>query len=128
MKRAIVLVDHGSKRAEANEALERVAELLRGLVGDSVVVEAAHMELASPTIDEAFARCRAAGALEVVVVPYFLSPGRHVSEDIPRMAQEAARAHEGMVAKVTAPLGPDLALAELARARFEAALDEEASG
>lgn len=42
------------------------------------LVEVAHMELAEPTIEQAVARCVAAGASRVIVAPYFLSRGRHV--------------------------------------------------
>ena len=41
------------------------------------------LELAEPSIPDGIQRCIDAGATEVVVVPYFLSAGRHVSEDIP---------------------------------------------
>lgn len=119
MKRAIVLVDHGSRRDEANAALEEVADLLRRLVRGSLVVATAHMELAPPTLRDAFEICIREGARELVVVPYFLSPGRHVREDIPAMALEAVRDLGEVRVRVTAPLGPDQALARLALSRFE---------
>src|SRR5690242_13783577 len=100
----IVLVDHGSKRDEANALLEDVAQLFRGISG-AAIVEIAHMELAEPTIAQAIARCVAQGARRVVVHPYFLAPGRHSTNDIPRMVAEAAAQHPGVTYSVTAPLG-----------------------
>ena len=100
----VVVVDHGSRRGESNELLLAVAEMFREGSGIDVV-EPAHMELAQPTIAEAFARCVERGARTVVVFPYFLSPGRHWSEDIPRLAAEAAAEHPGVHHLVTAPLG-----------------------
>ena len=35
------------------------------------------MELAEPSIEQAFDKCVAQGATFVVVHPYFLAPGRH---------------------------------------------------
>lgn len=102
----IVLVDHGSKRDEANTLLEDVAQLFRGATG-APVVEIAHMELAEPTIAQAFARCVAQGAKRVVVHPYFLAPGRHSTTDIPRLVAEAAANHPAVSYTVTAPLGLD---------------------
>lgn len=48
------------------------------------LVEVAHMELAEPTIEQAVARCAAAGASRVIVAPYFLSRGRHVQVGVAR--------------------------------------------
>ena len=87
----VVVVDHGSRRAASNEQLERFAELYAATTGRAVV-EAAHMELAPPTIAEAFGRCVERGATLVVVAPFFLSPGRHWQEDIPALVDEAESA------------------------------------
>ena len=102
----LVIVDHGSKRAEANEMLLDVAAMFKRVSGNSIV-EAAHMELAEPTIEQAFDRCVAQGATMVVVHPYFLSPGRHSTTDIPRMVEEARAKHPGVKVHVTQPLGLD---------------------
>ena len=60
------------------------------------------MELAPPTIAEAFGRCVERGATLVVVAPFFLSPGRHWQEDIPALADEAARAPRGEICNIGA--------------------------
>ncbi|MBX3434093.1 MAG: hypothetical protein KF847_12290 [Pirellulales bacterium] len=101
---AVVIVDHGSRRAESNDLLVAVVAAYRAR-GQWPIVEPAHMELAEPTIVQAFARCVAQGATRVIVFPYFLAPGRHWGEDIPRLAAEAAAACGGVEHLVTAPLG-----------------------
>jgi sirohydrochlorin ferrochelatase len=111
--RAFLLVDHGSRAPEANESLVAVAELVRARVGEGVVVAHAHMEIAAPTVPEAIAALVEKGAKEVVVVPYFLSPGRHSREDIPRLVGDATAAHRGVLFVVAEPLGPHPLLAEL---------------
>ncbi len=63
------------------------------------------MELADPTISEAFEACVAQGADEIIVHPYFLSPGRHSKQDIPNMVKEVARNHPEVSFRVTEPLG-----------------------
>jgi sirohydrochlorin ferrochelatase len=101
---AIILVDHGSRRAESNDLLIELVEAYRQHSG-ATIVEAAHMELAEPSIATAFGRCVDQGAQRVVVVPYFLGPGRHWHEDIPRLATEAADPYRGVEFLVAAPLG-----------------------
>ena len=80
----IVIVDHGSRRASSNRMLEDFVEIFAAQAPTSIV-EPAHMELAEPSIRVAFGRCVAKGAARVVVMPYFLLPGRHWNEDIPRL-------------------------------------------
>ncbi|MBI4390810.1 MAG: sirohydrochlorin cobaltochelatase [candidate division NC10 bacterium] len=104
MSRAILLVDHGSVKREANEMLADVAALLQRLT-DVPVIRIAHMELAEPTISQGVTACVEAGATEITVHPYFLAPGRHSTTDIPRMVAEAAKNHPGVRVRVTAPLG-----------------------
>jgi sirohydrochlorin ferrochelatase len=115
MARAIIIVDHGSRREAANAMLEKVVGLLRGRTSDRVY--AAHMELAPPTIRQAFDRAISDGATEVFVFPYFLSPGRHSREDIPCMFAEAAAGHPGIRWHCSGPIGLDPMLADLILAR-----------
>lgn len=122
MKTALILIDHGSVRAAANEMLERVADRVRAR-GEYDIVRAAHMELADPTLEETFAACVAEGAGRVVVHPYFLSPGRHSQSDIPRMTREAAAKHPGVQCYMTDPLGVDERIVDLVLARSGQAVE-----
>jgi sirohydrochlorin ferrochelatase len=101
---ALILVDHGSRFRSANEMLVNVVEMVKRLSGLTRVYPA-HMELAEPSIRQAFETAVGEGATAVVVHPYFLSPGRHSTTDIPRMVEEAAQAFPGIPHCVTAPLG-----------------------
>ncbi len=105
-KVAVIIVDHGSRRVEANESLEAFVRESADLL-PYPIVEPAHMELAEPSIGSAFDRCVNRGATVVVIAPYFLGPGRHWDEDIPALAQVAAARHPGVRWLVAAPLGPD---------------------
>lgn len=113
LMRAILLIDHGSVRPEANHMLSCMANLLQHMAGDGVVVRHAHMELAEPSIASGFADCVAAGGTDVTVFPYMLSPGKHVTRDIPRLVDEAARAHPDVAYRVTPAFGVHAKLAEL---------------
>lgn len=111
-QRAILLVDHGSRSPAANRVIAALARKLRRRLPDAIV-HFAHMELAPPTIAEAVDACVAAGAREIVVHPYFLSPGMHSRRDVPALARAAARRHRGVRVRVTAPLGGHDLLVEI---------------
>ncbi len=119
---AILLVDHGSRRAEANEQLESIAQQLRDRDPERIV-RVAHMEIASPTIAEGIAACVEAGAREIVVHPYLLAPGRHSREDIPALAAEAAADHPGVTVRVSEPLGVHEKLVDVVLERINAVDD-----
>lgn len=101
---AVIIVDHGSRRTESNEMLHQAAARF---AADSKyeIVEPAHMELAQPSISTAFDRCVQRGANRVIVFPYFLSPGRHWTDDIPALVAQAAQKHPTVEWLVTAPFG-----------------------
>jgi sirohydrochlorin ferrochelatase len=100
----IVIVDHGSRRDEANRRHEAFVADWKARFGYPIV-EPAHMELAQPAIGDAFDACVAAGAATVVIAPYFLWPGTHWDRDIPALAAQAAGRHPNVRHLVTAPLG-----------------------
>ena len=100
----VIIVDHGSRRQESNEMLLKAAAAFQATSGYTIV-EPAHMEIASPTIADAFEACVSKGAKRVVVFPYFLSPGKHWKHDIPALVAEAASQHPGTQWLVTAPIG-----------------------
>jgi sirohydrochlorin ferrochelatase len=120
--RSILLIDHGSVRAEANHMLSCVANLLQTMVGETVLVRHAHMELAEPSIAAGFGECVAAGATEVIAFPYMLSPGKHVTRDIPRLVQEAAAGFPQVAYRVTNAFGVNEKLAELIATRAGVAI------
>ena len=118
MRRAVVLVDHGSRRAGANRQLEALCGKLAERV-PGCLVEPAHMEILGPSIADAVAACVAEGALEIVVQPHFLGPGRHTIEDIPRLVAEEAARHPEVSFRIGEPLGIDDAMVDLLLARIE---------
>jgi sirohydrochlorin ferrochelatase len=111
--KAILLIDHGSRRDAANEMMDCMANLLQAMAGPDVIARYAHMELAEPSIASGLRHCVDAGATEVICFPYMLSPGKHSTGDIPRMVMAAAAAHPGLKVRVTDAFGVHEKLAEL---------------
>ena len=111
--KGILIVDHGSQKREANDMLRLMADLIQTMAGSDVVVRYAHMELADPTIAAGFSSCVQAGATDITVFPYMLSPGRHSTADIPRMVADVARAFPNVSFSVTPAFGLHEKLAEV---------------
>src|SRR5438105_2849890 len=126
MRNGIIIVDHGSRREESNRMLEEVAALFAKRFADTYeIVEPAHMELAEPSIATAYARCAKRGAERVVVCPFFLGPGKHWTQDIPRLTAEAAQQFPQTRYHVTQTLGIDDLILELLNKRVASCVGNE---
>jgi sirohydrochlorin ferrochelatase len=88
-KRAALLIAHGSRRDAANLDLVRLADALRARL-IYPIVEIAYLELAKPAILDGGLACVEQGADRVFLLPYFLSAGAHVSDDLERFRHELA--------------------------------------
>jgi sirohydrochlorin ferrochelatase len=128
MTTGIIIVDHGSRRAESNQLLEELARLFAQRFKDRyAIVEAAHMEIAEPSIATAYGRCAQRGAQRIAVIPYFLGPGKHWTEDIPRLTAEAAKAFPDTQYHVTATLGIDDLMLDLLDKRVRECIEHSYS-
>ncbi|MFC4437220.1 MULTISPECIES: CbiX/SirB N-terminal domain-containing protein [Natrialbaceae] len=85
---AVLLIGHGSRREKSNEQVRELAADLESRLG--VPVDAAFLELAEPSIDEAFAEL-ATLVSRVTVVHCSLFAASHVKNDVP-LAIERGRA------------------------------------
>lgn len=82
--KGLVVVAHGSRRQASNEEVRELAARIAEKAGKAFdIVQSAFLELADPSIPDGIRQCIEKGAREVIVLPYFLSAGRHVAEDIP---------------------------------------------
>jgi sirohydrochlorin ferrochelatase len=112
MTTAILLIAHGSRRKEANDELLQLAEALRQQLPEAIV-ETAFLELAEPGIPQGVRRCVEQGATQVRLVPYFLSPGVHVTRDLEEHRQQFQQNHAGVHFSLAPPLGGHPAIIDI---------------
>lgn len=86
---AVLLIAHGSRRAEANDDLVKLAELISAR-RTYPIVEVSYLELATPTILDGGRACVRQGATRVLMLPYFLSAGVHVVNDLEETRRQLA--------------------------------------
>jgi sirohydrochlorin ferrochelatase len=119
MTTAIIIVDHGSRLAESNALLESVAKAFANRFANQYpIVEPAHMELAPPSIPDAYATCVARGATHILIAPYFLGPGKHWTNDIPNLTAQAAKQFPHTTHAVAPCLGLDDLMLDLLAKRI----------
>jgi sirohydrochlorin ferrochelatase len=118
---AILLMGHGSRVAEANAVLHRVADMV-ARQGGFAIVEVVFHARQPPNVQTGIDACVVRGAQRNVLYPYFLYPGAHVLEGLPAELQRAARRHPGLELVLSTPLGVHPKLAEVVCERINATL------
>jgi sirohydrochlorin ferrochelatase len=121
---ALLLIAHGSRRAEANADLEHLASVLRQST-PFVHVQPSYLELCPPDIIAGGTRCVQAGAECVVLVPYFLSAGVHVVDDLTAAQAELSQQFPSVRFVLAEPLGQHPLLAQIVAERVRAVLTQE---
>jgi sirohydrochlorin ferrochelatase len=91
--KSLLLVAHGSRRQASNDEVRALIGRLRAASGSFDHLDCAFLELAEPSIPDGLRQAIAKGASEVVVLPYFLSAGRHVVTDIPAEIEPVRKAY-----------------------------------
>jgi sirohydrochlorin ferrochelatase len=117
---ALLLIAHGSRHPAANDDLHHAVEELKKR--GQRVVEAAFLELASPTIEEGAETCVGQGAEQVVLVPFFLSAGVHVQRDLTAAHEKLSARFPAVRFVLAEPFGRHPLLLEIVLERVEQAL------
>lgn len=126
MRIGIAIFAHGSAIESANESVRLVSQQFAAS-GCFTLVESAFLELGQPDLSVAVSRLVDGGARRVIVVPYFLTLGKHLQRDLPRLVSEVAAQHPGLAIEVTPPLDghPGLVSILLERARLASAQETQ---
>lgn len=111
---ALIIIAHGSRRQESNDEVRQLAEQIeQRATAQFASVSCAYLELAEPSIPAAIEQAINAGAVELHLVPYFLSAGRHVAHDIPEIVAEKRHQHPDIDIHLDAHLGSAPGMAQL---------------
>jgi sirohydrochlorin ferrochelatase len=116
LAQGVVLLAHGSRVAEANEAVRQLALKVASLL-PGTEVEVAYLVRCRPTLPESVGFLRSRGVREIVVVPLFLLAGHHMREDIPRLVAAVAEQYPDLELTCSANLGLDGRIAEMVAER-----------
>jgi sirohydrochlorin ferrochelatase len=123
MKTAILLMAHGSRIAEANNAVREIADMVKRMTGHRIV-EVAFREQHQPDIQKGVDACVLQGAERILLTPYFLYMGAHVQEDLPAEMSEARRRYPDVLMEMGKHLGVHRKLAEIVIERIDESFTE----
>ena len=110
--KALLLIAHGSRRESSNDEIRALAVQLRDNPRFDLV-ECAFLEMTGPTILQCGGKLAAAGATEIVVLPYFLAAGNHVATDIPVEVALIKQRHQSLKITIAPHLGAATGIGQL---------------
>lgn len=124
----LILIGHGSKLPHNQENLEKLADILRERSAFKLV-EIAFMIRNTPTIPEAIDTLAKKKVSKIVLVPVFLAPGVHTTQEIPELIevknQESQLSKRGIQLFYGEPIGADECIAVILEEKALKALGED---
>lgn len=124
----LILIGHGSKLPHNRENLEKLADILRKR-STFKIVEIAFMIRNTPTITEAIDTLAKKNIRKIVLVPAFIAPGVHTTQEIPELIgvkeKEPILKARGIELVYGEPLGSDERIAEILEEKALKALGQE---
>lgn len=111
----IIIVGHGSPKKDAN-MMDVVGRMLHealhpGCSKDCVIT--GYLQFQNPTLEDALDKAVTSGATRVIIHPYFLSAGMHVTKDIPEVIDSFKKKSPSVEFIYTEPLGVSRRLVNL---------------
>lgn len=116
----IILLGHGSRRGiDTDEGLKDAAGRLQQRVGPGVRVRMAAFEFTRPSIPEAIEALVAEGSRQMVLVPFFLFDGKHVTVEIPEELDKIRANYPYIDLTFAKTLGADSRLVQIVAERVQ---------
>ncbi len=120
MKQALLIVAHGSKKTEPKQTFFKLVQYVKQQKQFDEVI-GAFMQFSSPTIEESIAGLYEYGIRSIVVMPYFLFKGIHITRDIQNSIDTAKEQYSGLNIVLAEPLGYAKRLGDLIIERAKSA-------
>jgi len=123
----VIIAAHGSPLKESS-GVEEVASALHAMMHpecDKDCVRIGYLQFSKPSIKDAIDEAVNNGAGKIIIHPFFLSRGIHVTKSIPAIINEAETSYPDVKFIYTEPLGADNELAEIILKKIMAAKEDE---
>jgi sirohydrochlorin ferrochelatase len=112
--KSLIVVAHGSRRAASNAEVQALTDQLGSRLGHRFEnIQCAFLEFARPSIPTAIDAAVQAGSSEIVILPYFLASGTHITEHIPTLITAKQTEYPTVIIELKSHIGAAPAMVEL---------------
>ncbi len=112
MKKALIILAHGSRQNGADNTIQRIAAAIRA-GGHVDIVSYAFLQHSKPGPEEVLKECVEQGARFITIVPFFLQSGAHVLTDVPRLVSDARKHYPDIQVNVAEFVGSHPLMADI---------------
>jgi len=119
----VVVLGHGSRLKKANDLIPNIIGGLKQSLGLSKIYPA-YLQLAVPDLVQSLERLAKAGCRRIIIVPFFLFVGNHVSRDIPEIIEREKKKYPDVRFIYTGNLGEDSRIADIVADKIKENLNE----
>lgn len=110
----LLIAAHGSRKEASNKEVESLATRLALKLSPSFDrVEHAFLQFADPLLETTLDALASETPHRIVVFPFFIGSGSHITEDIPELVKSAAQTHPSVTFELTNHLGKIQAIDDL---------------
>ena len=124
----VIILAHGSRGergvVEVAEVLQRVTNGVRPFLSPEVAVVGAALQFNHPDLEEAVESLAARGVSRILIMPYFLFSGKHITEHIPEIIEKLKVIYPDKQFIIANPLGLDEQFIGHVVKRIEVAIPE----
>jgi sirohydrochlorin ferrochelatase len=104
MRTAVIILGHGSRNRNADVAIRTVVDGMKR-AGEFAVVEYAFLQYVPPSPQEVIDRFAVQNVDRIVIVPFFLQAGAHVTRDVPELVEKTRKQYPTIEIIVTDYVG-----------------------
>jgi len=122
LKRGLLLIDRGSKEREAGDELEIICSKVKEK-GGYAFAEYCFLEVVPPYIEDGIKKCLKSDIDSLIIVPYFLYPGKKVKAAVTEVMKYQASTNVKFL--VTKPMSMHMTLVKLVENRIKSALEKD---
>ena len=108
----VVVLGHGSRLKKANALIPEIINGLKRTLGLSKIYPA-YLQLAKPDLGQSLEKLAKAGCRKIIIIPFFLFVGNHVSRDIPEIIEQEKKKYPDARFIYTENLGEDSRIADI---------------
>lgn len=108
----IIILGHGSNLKQANNTIIRVIQEIKKRRWPGII-EPAYLQLCKPGLHTAVKRITGKGCKKIIVVPFFLFKGNHVSRDVPKAIEKEAQVYKNVEFVYAKSLGQDPRISDI---------------
>lgn len=120
-KAGIIILSHGSKIKRANASLNKTVQAIRQRTGLDAILPA-YFQFCQPDLERSVKKLIAKGHQTVIIIPFFLFNGNHVTRDIPHIIEKEKGKYPKVDFIYTKNLGEDTRISDIVSDMVEEAV------